>query len=46
MAYLGLCNQILTLESLMHKQKAFSLLYVCECHHAADGVFSLLLLKL
>lgn len=45
-AYLELCNQILTLESLMRVQKAFSLVYVCGWHSTADGDFNLVLLKL
>lgn len=45
-AYLESGNKIITLESLMHVQKAFSLVYVCGWHHTADGVFNLVLLKL
>lgn len=37
-ACVELRNQILTLESLMHVQKACSLVYVCGWHSTADGV--------
>lgn len=45
-AYVELCNQFLTSESLVHAQKAFILVYVCGLHSIADGVFNLVFLKL